>query len=67
MKNKEIISEYCHGWNIFNLSLFIVGWILMYHSFFISNIIQTGFATFLLMITSISIYFQNKFEKEVGK
>lgn len=51
---------YYHFWNSMNLSLFIIGWIMLYDSFKNSNLIQAYIGIFLTIIISVSIFYQNK-------
>lgn len=57
--------DYYHFWNTINLSLFSIGWIVLYDSFKNSNLVQAYIAVFLIMIILASIYYQNKLERNL--
>ena len=57
--------DYYHCWNIMNLSLFFIGWIIIYDSFKYSNLIQADIGIFLTIIISVSIFYQNKLERSL--
>ena len=57
--------DYYHLWNTMNLNVFIVGWILIWDSFKNSNILMFLIGTFAVIIISISIFYQNKLERDL--
>jgi len=58
--------DYYHECNIMNLSCFIIGWILIFHAFFESQgYLEITIGVLLCILTSISIYYQNKLERNL--
>jgi len=56
--------DYYHLWNVVNLSILIIGWSFIMQSFFIKfNELNSYLGFFMVIIISISIYYQNKFER----
>jgi len=64
VKNKQKI-DYYHIWNIINLGIFIMGFVFVWNSFKTSNILQFLSGFFAVIIISISIFYQNKLERDL--
>jgi len=57
--------NYYHVWNCVNLSLFFFGWYFILDSMNTSNLLQAWIGVFVVIIISISIYYQNKLERDL--
>jgi len=58
--------DYYHQWNIINLSCFTIGWILIMYAFLESQgYLEITIGILLCILTSISIYYQNKLERNL--
>ena len=58
--------DYYHPWNIINLSCFTIGWILIMYAFLESQgYLEITIGILLCILTSISIYYQNKLERNL--
>jgi hypothetical protein len=49
-----------HPWYIFNLSLFILGWIRIYDSFKIKSSVNFYVGMLLVILIGISIFYEHK-------
>jgi len=64
VKNKQNI-EYYHLWNIINLNAFIAGWFFILDSFKDPNTFNFLVGFFMVILFSISIFYQNKLERDL--